>query len=850
MPGDLPAPPCVRTEETTMMIDDTVDDLGENTHADNVAPREAYPDKLPILGVPRPVFPKVMVPIELESPELKRLIKDVTKRGHGLVGLALEKEPTDPERLTGSARVQLGEGEVYEVGVIAQILNVSMDEDGEVTAIITALDRMRIVKVVSQTPYMVAEVEYPKEKGAPSDELRAYTLAVINSIKELVLLNPLYKEQLSLLISEGNLEEPGPLADMAAFLTSAKPIVLQGVLETMGVRKRLEKVLGLLKDELEISRLQARIRERIEDRIDEQQRDFFLREQLKAIKQELGIEKEGKESEVEEFEGRLVNKKLSAEAQARVDEEMSKLKMLEPSSSEYNITRNYLDWLTLLPWGVNSEDKVDLAKAQRVLDREHYGLGDVKERIIEFIAEGILREDFGGSIICLTGPPGVGKTSIGKSIASCLGRKFYRFSLGGMRDEAEIKGHRRTYIGAMPGKFLQALKVCATENPVIMLDEVDKIGASYHGDPASALLEVLDPEQNRDFLDHYLDVRFDLSKVLFVCTANQIDTIPGPLLDRMEVIQLSGYILEEKLEIASRYLLPRALKNLKQPKGLVTITKPALRQLIDGYAREAGLRNLDNQIKKIVRKCAVKLVKKEAKAVHVTPETVESFLGSPVFTTETAFHNPLPGVVMGLAWTSMGGDSLFIEATAVKSDHPGFRQTGQLGKVMIESSEIAYTTVRGLCRKTGSRFFDEHFIHLHVPAGAVPKDGPSAGVTMALALYSLALGRPVKHGMALTGELNLSGLVMPVGGIREKLIAARRAKVKEVILPIGNRSDYDQLPPMVKRHLKVHFAETFGQVAKWCLPGGTTPEPAAPVSPTKKKKTAMRRPAVRKRQRL
>lgn len=801
-----------------MIDEDTVDDLGDSSHAEHDAvEREAYPDRLPILGVPRPVFPKVMVPIELESPELKRLIKDVTKRGHGLVGLVLEKEQADLDKLTSAARVQFSEGEVYEVGVIAQIINVSMDEDGEVTAIITALDRMRIVKVVSQSPYMVAEVEYPKEKGAPSDELRAYTLAVINSIKELVLLNPLYKEQLSLLISEGNLEEPGPLADMAAFLTSAKPIVLQGVLETMGVRKRLEKVLGLLKDELEISRLQTRIRERIEDRIDEQQREFFLREQLKAIKQELGIEKEGKESEVEEFQARLANKRLSAEAQARVDEEMAKLRMLEPSSSEYNITRNYLDWLTLLPWGVTSEDKVDLGKAQRVLDREHYGLTDVKERIIEFIAEGILREDFGGSIICLTGPPGVGKTSIGKSIASCLGRKFYRFSLGGMRDEAEIKGHRRTYIGAMPGKFLQALRVCATENPVIMLDEVDKIGASYHGDPASALLEVLDPEQNRDFLDHYLDVRFDLSKVLFVCTANQTDTIPGPLLDRMEMIQLSGYILEEKLEIASRYLLPRALTNLRQPKGLVTITKPALRQLIDGYAREAGLRNLDNQIKKIVRKCAVKLVKKEAKAVHVTPETVESFLGSPVFTTETAFHDPLPGVVMGLAWTSMGGDTLFIEANAVKSEHPGFRQTGQLGKVMIESSEIAYTTVRGLCRVSGSRFFDEHFIHLHVPAGAVPKDGPSAGITMALALYSLALGKPVRRGMAMTGELNLSGLVMPVGGIREKLIAARRAKVKEVILPVGNRSDYHQLPAMVKRHLKVHFATTFEEVVKLCL---------------------------------
>lgn len=807
-----------------MKSDDT-HDLDESANSDALIEPADYPDKLPILGVPRPVFPKVMVPLEVDSPELRRLIRDVTKRGHGLVGLALERESIDPTRPNSSATIQVTEGQVYEVGVIAQIVNVSVDDDGDVTAIVTALDRMRIVKVVSQTPYMVAEVEYPKEKGAPSDELRAYTLAVINSIKELVLLNPLYKEQLSLLVSEGNLEEPGPLADMSAFLTSAKPEVLQGVLETLAVRKRLEKVLGLLKDELEISRLQTRIRERIEDRINEQQREFFLREQLKAIKQELGIEKEGKESEVEEFQARLLNKRLSTEAQAKVDEEMSKLKMLEPSSSEYNITRNYLDWLTLLPWGVHSEDKVDLGKAERVLDREHYGLGDVKERIIEFIAEGILRGDFGGSIICLAGPPGVGKTSIGKSIAGCLGRKFYRFSLGGMRDEAEIKGHRRTYIGAMPGKFLQALKVCGTENPVIMLDEIDKIGASYHGDPASALLEVLDPEQNRDFLDHYLDVRFDLSKVLFVCTANQTDTIPGPLLDRMEVIQLSGYILEEKLEIASRYLLPRALGNLKQPKGKVTITRPALRQLIDGYAREAGLRNLDNQIKKIVRKVAVKLVKKEARKVEITPSSIERFLGAPMFTNEAAFQHPLPGVVMGLAWTSMGGDTLFIEARAVKSGQPGFKQTGQLGKVMVESSEIAYTTIRALCRKENRNFFDEHFIHLHVPAGATPKDGPSAGITMALALYSLALGVPVNAGFAMTGELNLSGLVMPVGGIREKLIAARRAKVKQVVLPAANKSDYEQLPAVVKTRLKVHFAQTFEQVAKWCLPLGKRSSP-------------------------
>lgn len=779
-----------------------------------VVARQVYPHRLPILALPtRPVFPKVMVPIELESPELKRMVKDATKSGNHLLGLVLERE-SEP-RQEGAASVV--DGEIYDLGVVAQIVNVSLSDEGQMTAVLSALDRMRIVKVTRHSPYMMAEVEYPKDKGAPNDEMRAYTLAVINSIKELITLNPLYKEQLSLLLNEGNLDEPGPLADMAAFLTSAPGPALQEVLETMDVRRRLEKVLGLLKDELEISRLQTKIREKIEDRINEQQREFFLREQLKAIKQELGIEKEGKETELEEFIGRLAERDVPTEAKARIDDELDKLRMLEPSSSEYNLTRNYLDWLTILPWGIESEAKLDLKQAQLQLDRDHYGLNDVKERIIEFIAEGMLRGGFGGSIICLVGPPGVGKTSVGRSIADCLGRQFYRFSLGGMRDEAEIKGHRRTYIGAMPGKFLQALRISGTANPVIMLDEIDKIGASYQGDPASALLEVLDPEQNRDFLDHYLDVRFDLSKVLFICTANQLDTIPGPLLDRMEVIKLSGYILEEKLEIASRYLLPKTLQNLKQRRRKITISRPALRELVDGYAREAGLRNLENQIKKIVRKCAVEIVKGQVDQVRIGPEDIERLLGPRVFINESLFPKPRVGVVMGLAWTSMGGDTLFVEAAAISAKNPGFKQTGQLGAVMVESTEIAYSFVRGLCARWGNTFFDEHAVHLHVPAGAVPKDGPSAGITMATALYSLATNEPIKDGFAMTGELNLNGLVMPVGGIKEKLIAAKRARVKQVILPAANRSDYEQLPASIKSRQTVHFVETFEQVMELCF---------------------------------
>jgi ATP-dependent Lon protease len=792
-----------------------------------VVAREVYPDQLPIMALPsRPVFPRVVVPVELESPELKQLVKDVMQSGKRLVGLVLERtvesapsRPTVQAATTASQEAAAGktfDGEIYDFGVIAQVLNVSTS-DGEMTAVFSALDRMRIVRVLSHTPYMVAEVEYPKDKGAPGDELKAYTLAVINSIKDLVSENPLYKEQLSLLLSEGNFEEPGLLGDMAAFLTSAPGERLQEVLETLDVRRRLERVLGLLKRELEIARLQTKLRDRIEERINEQQREFFLREQLKAIKQELGIEKEGKETELEEFSARLDSRKPSAEAKLRIDDELEKLRMIEPSSAEYALTRNYLDWLTILPWGVASENQVDLKVARQVLERDHYGLQDVKERIVEFVAEGILRADFGGSIICLVGPPGVGKTSIGRSIAECLGRKFYRFSLGGMRDEAEIKGHRRTYIGAMPGKFLQGLRVCQTENPVVMLDEIDKINASYQGDPAAALLEVLDPEQNREFLDHYLDVRYDLSKVLFVCTANRLDTIPAPLLDRMEVISLSGYLLEEKLEIATRYLLPKALKNLKQKRRAISISRPAMRALIDGYAREAGLRNLENQIKKIVRKCAVQMVEGHAGQISIDPQGIEKLLGKPMFTNESLFDEPRPGVIMGLAWTSMGGDTLFIEASGVVTKSAGFKQTGQLGQVMIESSEIAYTHVRKLCREQSNGFFDERFIHLHVPAGAVPKDGPSAGITMATALYTLAFDLLPKRGYAMTGELNLTGLVMPVGGIREKLIAAKRVGARVVLLPKGNEPDFEQLPASIKRGQKVLFVSTFTEVLQLVL---------------------------------
>ena len=560
--------------------------------------------------------------------------------------------------------------------------------------------------------------------------------------------------------------------------------------------------------------MQKKISQQIEERIAKNQKEFFLREQLKEIKKELGLEKDEKTSEIEKFEERIKKLKLSEEALKRFDEEIEKLKVLEPHSAEYGVSRNYLDWLTSLPWGVFSEDNYDIHKAKKILDRDHYGLQDIKDRILEFISAGKKKGNITGSIICFVGPPGVGKTSIGKSVAAALNRKFYRFSLGGMRDEAEIKGHRRTYIGAMPGKIIQSLKVVETSNPVIMLDEIDKIGASFQGDPASALLEVLDPEQNSQFLDHYLDVRYDLSNVLFIATANQLDTIPLPLMDRMEIMHLSGYILEEKLEIAKRFLIPKQIKEHGLLKNEVKIDTASLKKIIDGYAREAGVRSLENNIKKIMRKSTRQIIEGTAATIMVTPENLEEFLGKPRFTDESLHKKPIPGVVMGLAWTSMGGATLYIEATAIPSKTKGFTQTGQLGNVMKESTEIAYSYIRSRVKQFGidPDFFENHFIHLHVPAGATPKDGPSAGITMATALYSLAKNKPIKKSVAMTGELTITGRVLPIGGVKEKTIAAKRAAVKTIIYPIENKKDFDELPAHIKKGIDARFVTYFEEV--------------------------------------
>lgn len=700
------------------------------------------------------------------------------------------------------------------MGTLVKIHDPKVQED-YIQLIAEGLRRFEIIEWVNtKSPYR-AEVAYPADIIDGTDkEFKAYGLAIMNAFKELLPLNPLYSEELKYFLNRYSASEPSQLADFAAGLTTADNEKLQDALETLQLAERMKKVLAIFKQEIEVTKLQFNIRERVEENLTEHQRDFFLRQQLKEIQKELGMVKDDQTVDTDRFRERIEKLTLSKEAEKKAEEELDKLGMLDPQSPEYGVARNWLDWLTQLPWGQYSEDLLDLKRAKKVLDKGHDGLEDVKDRILEFLAVGALKGEVSGSIICLVGPPGVGKTSIGKSIAESLGRKFYRFSVGGMRDEAEIKGHRRTYIGAMPGKFVQALKDCQTANPVIMLDEVDKIGASYQGDPASALLEVLDPEQNSEFMDHYMDIRFDLSKAVFVCTANTLDTIPSPLLDRMEVIRLSGYITEEKVEIAKHHLWPNLLEEAGLTKEQVQITTPAIRHVIEGYARESGVRNLKKQLAKLIRKLAIKFVTEEIKNARIHVNELEEMLGQPRFTPEKT--NLQIGTVTGLAWTSMGGATLNIEASRVHTLNRGFKLSGQLGEVMQESAGIAYSFISSNLEKykADPEFFDKAFVHLHVPDGATPKDGPSAGVTMATALLSLARDEAIKTPLAMTGELSLTGQVLPVGGIREKVIAARRIGIKEVILPEDNRKDFEELPEYLKEDITAHFAKHFDDVAR------------------------------------
>ncbi|OLU15207.1 endopeptidase La [Pseudomonas sp. PA1(2017)] len=780
----------------------------EQTSHSLMLPGQNLPDKLYVIPIHnRPFFPAQVLPVIVNEEHWAETLELVSKTEHKTLALFyVDKPVTDPRHFDTSS--------LPEHGTVVRVHHVSND-DGKLQFVAQGLTRVRIRGWLKhhRPPYL-AEVDYPRNPNDGRDEVKAYAMALINVIRELLPLNPLYNEELKNYLNRFSPNDPSPLTDFAAALTTAQSKVLQEVLDTVPILKRMEKVLPLLRKEVEVARLQNELSDEVNRSVGEHQREFFLKEQLKIIQQELGITKDDRSADAEQFSQRLEGKTLPEQARKRIDEEMNKLSVLETGSPEYAVTRNYLDWATSVPWGVVGKDKLDLKHARKVLDDHHAGMDDIKERITEFLAVGTFKGEIAGSIVLLVGPPGVGKTSIGKSIAESLGRPFYRFSVGGMRDEAEIKGHRRTYIGALPGKLVQALKDVEVMNPVIMLDEIDKMGSSFQGDPASALLETLDPEQNVEFLDHYLDLRLDLSKVLFVCTANTLDSIPGPLLDRMEVVRLSGYITEEKLAIAKRHLWPKQLDKAGVSSKQLSISDSALRALIEGYAREAGVRQLEKQLGKLVRKAVVKLLEDPHTKVKIAAKDLESYLGMPVFRSEQVLSGV--GVITGLAWTSMGGATLPIEATRIHTLNRGFKLTGQLGEVMKESAEIAYSYVSSNLKtyKGDPTFFDQAFVHMHVPEGATPKDGPSAGVTIASALLSLARNRAPKKGVAMTGELTLTGQVLAIGGVREKVIAARRQKIHELILPEANRGSYQELPDYLKEGLTVHFAKRFSDVAK------------------------------------
>jgi ATP-dependent Lon protease len=752
----------------------------------------------------RPFFPGQAMPLVLDAQHWSKTLKAVADTEHTVLGLVAVKGDTSEQ-----ARV----ADFYTMGTACRVHHVHREGD-KLQVMLSGLQRFRIEHWVSHDSPFTARVRYhPETSYKDVPEIKAYAVALINTIKELLPLNPLYGEELKLFLEHFGPDDPSHLADFAASLTTASKEELQQVLETIRILPRLEKALVLLNKELEVARAQAEIRAHVEKEFQTRQREVLLREQLRYIQKELGITKDDRTAEAERFHTRLQGLKLPEEAGRRVGDELKKLSILETGSPEYAVTRNYLDWLTALPWGRHTRDALNLNRARQILDRDHDGLEDVKERILEFIAVGKMTGEVAGSILLFVGPPGVGKTSLGRSIAEALGRRFYRFSLGGMRDEAEIKGHRRTYIGAMPGKFVQAIKEVESANPVIMLDEIDKVGASFHGDPAAALLEVLDPEQNAAFLDHYLDLRFDLSKVLFICTANQLDSIPGPLLDRMEVIHLSGYLASEKLLIARNHLLPRLMaKAGLKPRGQLRIEPAALRRIVEQYSREAGVRRLEKFLGTLVRKAVVRLLRRVKPPIRIRARDVEGYLGKPLFAKERPLSGV--GVITGLAWTSMGGATLSVEAIEIHHLSQGFKLTGQLGGVMKESAEIAYSYLVANAEAFGGRsgFFDRAFIHLHVPAGATPKDGPSAGITMASALLSLARGRRPARALAMTGELTLTGHVLPVGGIREKLVAARRAGLRQIILPEASRGDYEALPAHIRDGAQVHFVSRYPEV--------------------------------------
>jgi len=772
------------------------------------AGRRPWPEQLPILGLSDIViFPGMVSPLLVESSPSIKLIDEVVG-GSRLLGLVLQKDPkADNPRLD----------QLHTHGCLARILKMLKFPDNSVRVLVEGLRRFEILGAITPDPYLTARVRVLQDLKAESAELTALNRNATSLFQEIIQLSPAISEEVK--IAAVNVDDPGKAADLIAGNLNLTLEDRQQFIEEVEVAKRLRRLLPLLSKELELLTLGSKIQSEVATSISKSQRDFYLREQIRAIQRELG-DSDSNASEVQRLRERLDKQSLPAEARKVADQELDRLANMSPAIAEYAQTRNYLDLLGSLPWAQGTEDKYDLADAEKILNREHYGLAKVKDRLLEFLAVMQLKNNLKGPILCLVGPPGVGKTSLGQSVAHALGRKFIRIALGGLRDEAEIRGHRRTYVGAMPGRIIQSLKRAESNNPVILLDEIDKLGADFRGDPASALLEVLDPQQNNTFTDHYLDLPFDLSRVLFFTTANWLDPIQPALRDRLEVIELPSYTATEKLAIARRHLLPRQLDEHGLNSKRVRISDAALRRLIADYTREAGVRQLEREIASVTRKAARDIVRRngDSKPVIIGPERLPELLGPARYISEDAERIQDSGIAIGLAWTPVGGEILYIEATLM----PGSGRlilTGSLGEVMKESAQTATSYLRSQARllKLELPEHDKWDLHIHVPAGATPKDGPSAGLTIAVALASLAKKLPVRSDTAMTGEISLRGRVLRVGGIKEKVLAAARSGVRQLILPAGNRNDWHEVPEETRQRLKVHFVERISEALPLAL---------------------------------
>ena len=786
------------------------EEFEKNVNDDLLDESESYP-VMPLRNTV--LFPQQVIPIYIGRDKSLKLINELSSKTKHVVVVAQEDGSIeDPEP-----------SDMYSYGTLAVVLKVFDMPDNSKSAIVQGIDRVKILDYKEKDPYYRAVVQRVSNKtDKDSVKLDALSNNLRQVFSELIQIAPNLSEEHTGMLS--NIQKPARLADRAVSLLTVPNPEKQDILEELDVKKRVEKAIKVLTKEIQRIKLGEEIQTEVHDEIAKSQREYYLREQMKAIKRELGED----ESQVElnEIEEAIKKAKMPEDAEKVALKELDRLTKIPTQSPEYTVARTYLDWLTDLPWSNSSEDSIDVKESKKILDEDHYGLEKVKERIIEYLAVRALKmkkepdSAIRGPILCFAGPPGVGKTSLGKSIAKSMGREFVRISLGGVRDEAEIRGHRRTYIGALPGRIIQSLKKAGTNNPVFMLDEIDKLGMDFRGDPSSALLEVLDPEQNGTFADHYLEVDFDLSKVMFIATANYQDPIPPALKDRMEVIDFSGYIEDEKLQIAKKHLIPKQLKENALTTSDVTLDDASIKELMSSYTREAGVRNLEREIANVYRKVARDKVEKNSKKIRVTKKKISEYLGAPRFYSDIAERTTKPGVVTGLAWTAAGGDILFIEASQMKGKG-NLTLTGQLGDVMKESATAAMTFVRSNsdALNLAEDFNEKSDIHVHVPAGAIPKDGPSAGVGMLTSIVSLLSGKPVKSKLAMTGEITLRGNVLPIGGVKEKVTAAHRSGIKTIILPDHNRKDLEDIPDHIKKDLEFHFAKEMMDVVKVAIPG-------------------------------